>query len=151
MNKDKIVESVSAFLQTGSTTLSGTRRKRAEVSGEEALSYLAASATHPGLVELATNAEAQARTDTARALTPSNLGYIISGFKTFTFTGKNGTGDCTVTGLLATDTLLSVAGMTTPGDASASFNATLKANAITQSSASNLSAETYVLTIWRAI
>lgn len=149
--KETSLEMILQYLKTGSTTLSGSRRKNLETSLTELLGYLASSATKPGLVELATNAEAQTKTDTTRAVTPANLGPIISGFKTFTFTGKNGAGDCTVSGLLSTDTLLSVAGMTTPGNASASFSATLKADAITQSSASNLSAETYILTIWRAV
>lgn len=40
---------------------------------------VAASATVSGIVELATNAEANTGTDTVRALTPANLGQAISG------------------------------------------------------------------------
>jgi hypothetical protein len=77
------------------------------------------------------------RTNAAQAaLSGTSLKYL-------SFTGHNGAGACTVTGLSVGDTVVGVVDLTAPGGASSSFEATVTiANQLQQSSATNLSAHT---------
>lgn len=110
----------------------------------------AASATVAGKVELATDAEAVAVTDTARAVTPHGLGAALAKLFTISFTGSNGAGPCTATGLAVSDVIFGVAGLTTVGQADGSFEAVVSvADQIQQSSESNLSAENYQALVYR--
>lgn len=106
----------------------------------------AASATAAGLVELATDAEALAGTDTARAITAANLRAVLLGLKLISFDGRNGAGACTATGAAVGDKVLAVFGLTAGavGAADASFEAAITViNQIQQSAAGDLSANDY--------
>lgn len=105
------------------------------------------SAAMPGVVELATNAEAITGTDTARALTAANLRAVLGKLKMISFDGRSGAGACTATGAVVGDLVLAVFSMTEGalGAAGASFEGAVTViNQIQQSSASNLSANNYV-------
>jgi len=106
-----------------------------------------ADATTKGKVELATNAEAQTGTDTARAITAANLRAVLTGIKTISFDGRNGAGACTATGAVVGMKVLAVFGITAGalGTAAASFETTVTVtDQIQQSAAGNLSANDYV-------
>jgi hypothetical protein len=63
-------------------------------------------------------------------------------------TGKNGAGAITLTGAKVGDNVISVVNLSTPADASASFEDTITvADQIQQSSASDLSAVKYLVTL----
>lgn len=107
----------------------------------------AASATARGVVELATNAEAQAGADTARAVTAANLRAVLTGLKFISFDGKNGAGACTAAGATVGDVVLYVAGLTggALGNAKASFEAAITVvDEIQQSAAGDLSSNDYL-------
>lgn len=113
----------------------------------------AASATGAGLVELATDAEAKAGSSTALATTPANVASMFAGLKFITVDGRNGAGAITATGAAVGDVVIGVAGLTAGalGAATASFESAITVvNQIQQSSASNLSANDY-LVILRAV
>lgn len=113
----------------------------------------AASATGAGLVELATDAEAKAGSSTALATTPANVASMFAGLKFITVHGRNGAGAITATGAVVGDVVIGVAGLTTGalGAATASFESAITVvNQIQQSSASNLSANDY-LVVLRAV
>jgi|SRR6185312_898217 len=62
--------------------------------------------------------------------------------------GHNGAGDVTLTGVKAGDKVASVANLTTPGDATSSFESTISADGkIHQSSATDLSAKELLFTV----
>ena len=66
--------------------------------------------------------------------------------KVYSFTGRDGAGAITLTGAAVGDKVLGVAGISTVGNAAASFESTITvANQIQQSSASNLSTVTYLV------
>lgn len=68
--------------------------------------------------------------------------------KVYSFTGRNGAGAVTLTGAAVGDVVLGVAGISTVGNAAASFESTITVvNQIQQSSASNLSAVTYLVVL----
>jgi hypothetical protein len=76
------IEKDGSVALTGGEILSGNKYRIVHDGTNFILtnpSPIAASATVSGIVELATNAEANTGTDTARAVTPANLGQIISG------------------------------------------------------------------------
>ena len=106
----------------------------------------AASATAAGLVELATNAEARTGTSTALGTTPANVANMFAGHLLLaTF--------ITATGAVVGDKVIGVAGLTAGalGAATASFEATITVvDQVQQSSASNLSANDY-LVVLRAV
>ena len=107
----------------------------------------AATTTAAGKVELATNAEAIAGTDTARAVTAANVRAVLTGLKFISLDGRNGAGACTAIGAVAGDKVLYVAGLTggALGNASASFEATVTVNdQVQQSAAGNLSLNDYL-------
>lgn len=113
----------------------------------------AASATGAGLVELATDAEAKAGSSTALATTPANVASMFAGLKFITVDGRNGAGAITATGAVVGDVVIGVAGLTAGalGAATASFESAITVvNQIQQSSASNLSANDY-LVVLRAV
>jgi len=113
----------------------------------------AASASAAGLVELATNAEARTGTSTALGTTPANVANMFAGLKFITVDGRNGAGAITATGAVVGDKVIGVAGMTAGalGAATASFEATITVvDQVQQSSASNLSANDY-LVVLRAV
>lgn len=113
----------------------------------------AASATASGIVELATNAEARAGTDTARAITPANAANMFAGLKYITAAGRSGAGAITLTGAVVGDRVIGVAGLSTGalGDATASFETAITVvNQVQQSAAGNLSANNYMFVL-RAI
>ena len=113
----------------------------------------AASATGAGLVELATDAEAKAGSSTALATTPANVASMFAGLKFITVDGRNGAGAITATGAVVGDVVIGVAGVTAGalGAATASFESAITVvNQIQQSSASNLSANDY-LVVLRAV
>lgn len=113
----------------------------------------AASATGAGLVELATDAEAKAGSSTALATTPANVASMFAGLKFITVHGHNGAGAITATGAVVGDVVIGVAGLTAGalGAATASFESAITVvNQIQQSSASNLSANDY-LVVLRAV
>lgn len=113
----------------------------------------AASATGAGLVELATDAEAKAGSSTALATTPANVASMFAGLKFITVDGRNGAGAITATGAVVGDVVIGVAGLTAGalGAATASFESAITVvNQIRQSSASDLSANDY-LVVLRAV
>lgn len=113
----------------------------------------AASATSAGLVELATNAEARAGSSTALSTTPANVANMFAGLKFITVDGRNGAGAITATGAVVGDVVVGVAGLTAGalGAATASFESAITvADQVQQSSASNLSANDY-LVVLRAV
>jgi hypothetical protein len=65
-------------LNTSATTLVGAINEVKTTADSAVSSVPAATVTTQGKVELATDAEALALSDTARALTPSNLGAIVN-------------------------------------------------------------------------
>lgn len=68
--------------------------------------------------------------------------------KVYSFTGRNGAGAVTLTGAAVGDVVLGVAGISSVGNAAASFEATISViNQIQQSSASDLSAVTYLVVL----
>ncbi len=77
---------------------------------------------------------------------------LVTGFypapassKNYTFTGVAAAGPITLTGAVKGDVVQSVAGLSTPGNAAASFETTISVvNQIQQSSASDLSLVTYI-------
>lgn len=78
------------------------------------------------------------------------LKALFADLKFITVDGKNGSGAITATGAAVGDTVLGVAGLTAGalGAADASFEATITvANQIQQSSASNLSANDYLVVL----
>jgi hypothetical protein len=67
-----------------------------------------------------------------------------------TFTGAAAAGAITLTGANVGDLVISAINLTTPADASASFESTISvANQIQQSSASNLSGSTFLVSLSR--
>lgn len=111
-----------------------------------------ATTTAKGPVELATNAETLAGTDTDRALTAASVAYLVSMMDVLSFTGAASAGACTLTGVKAGDKVLTVTGVAsgTKGDQGTSFETTITVNdQIQQSSASNLSANVYLAFILR--
>lgn len=71
-----------------------------------------------------------------------------SSIKQFVVTGHNGAGSVTLTGAPLGATVISVVNLTTPGDATSSFESTISvAGQIQQSSATDLSAKTLLVTI----
>jgi hypothetical protein len=112
------------------------------------------SASAPGPVELATNAEALAAQSITLAITPAQLGVVIAGLKLLSFDGRSGTGAITLTGAAAGDYVIMVTGLTEGalGNASASFESAITVvNQIQQSSASNLSANNYLALLIRRV
>ena len=107
------------------------------------LAAIGSTATFAGLVELATNAEALTGTDTARATTPANIAHVIGKLMPISFTGSDGAGACTATGLKVGDVILGVANITDVGDASTDFEAAVTVNdQIQQSGSGDYSTET---------
>ena len=107
------------------------------------LAALGSTATFAGFVELATNAEALTGTDTARATTPANVAHVIGKLMPISFTGSDGAGACTATGLKVGDVILGVTNITDVGDASSDFEAVVTVNdQIQQSAAGNYSTTT---------
>ncbi len=105
----------------------------------------AASATVAGKVELAIDAEAKAGSDSTRALTPANLAAVLAAVKVATFAGHNGAGACTLTGAVAGDVVIGVAGLTDMGIADGSFEAAITVNdQIQQSSGVDLSLKNFI-------
>lgn len=112
-----------------------------------------ASATTAGLVELATNAEARAGSSTALGTTPANVAHMFAGLKFITVDGRNGAGAITATGAVVGDVVVGVAGLTAGalGAATAGFQSAITvADQVQQSSASDLSANDY-LVVLRAV
>jgi hypothetical protein len=112
----------------------------------------AASATVQGKVELATDAEALAGSDTVRAVTPHGLAGAILKIDSISFVGKNGAGACTATGLKVSDVILSVTGVAAAdaGDKASLFEAVVTVNdQIQQASATDLSTKTFMALIFR--
>ncbi len=123
-----------------------------------------ASASNPVIVEVSahvvtafnavtTNVLTVGTTTTATEwLVAADVAELTTGFypaalsaRNWTFTGVAAAGAITLTGAVKGDRVLSVAGMTTPGNAAASFESTISVvNQIQQSSASDLHLETYV-------
>ena len=63
--------------------------------------------------------------------------------------GSNGKGGVTIANAVVGDTVVNVTNLSTPGDASSSFESTVSvAGQVQQSSASNLSGNTYLFTLW---
>lgn len=110
----------------------------------------AATATLAGVVELATDAEAKVGTDTVRAVTPANLAAALINCKVLSFTGKSGSGACTLTGAAVGDQVIGIAGLEAAsiGGADALYEATITvADQIQQSSSNNLSANHYLVVL----
>lgn len=105
------------------------------------------SASAPGPVELATNAEALAAQSVELAITPAQLGVVTASLKLLSFDGVAAAGPCTLTGAAVGDYVIAVAGLTDGalGSASASFQSAITViNQIQQSSESDLSANNYL-------
>jgi hypothetical protein len=116
------------------------------------LAAIGSSATFAGLVELATDAEAQAVTDTARAVTAHGLGAALADLELIAFVGKNNVGACTATGLKVNDVIFSVTGVVAAdvGDQSAKFEAVVSvADQIQQTDSGNLSTKVYLAFVKR--
>lgn len=68
--------------------------------------------------------------------------------KIYSFTGRNGAGAITLTGAAVGDKVLGVAGISTVGNAAASFETTITVvNQIQQSAAGDLSSNTYLVVL----
>lgn len=110
----------------------------------------AATTSAAGKVELATTTEAIAITDTSRAITAAGIGAVLGKLFVISFTGNNGAGACTATGLAVGDKVLGVAGLTTVGLAASSFEATITVvNQIQQSAVGDLSTINYLALVYR--
>lgn len=112
----------------------------------------AATTSAKGPVELATNAEAYAGTDTERALTPANLLAVNAKVVVWAFAGKNGAGACTLTGAKVGDVVESVTGVVAAkvGNQAADFEATITVNdQIQQSAVGDLSTYVYLVRLLR--
>lgn len=70
----------TAALVTNSRSISTTAPLTGggDLSSDRTLTVSSASSSATGVVELATDAEAQTGTDTARAVTPANLAYVLA-------------------------------------------------------------------------
>jgi hypothetical protein len=136
-------------LATSAESVTGTDDARAvtpaDLKAAATTHVSAASTSAAGKVELATDAEAKAQADTARAVTPANLGAVLANLVIATFTGHNEEGACTLTGATTDSVVVGVAGLTSMGIASASFESVITVvDQIQQSSSDNLSAENYI-------
>jgi aspartate 1-decarboxylase len=90
------------------------------------------------------------RDDIGKDLVDSLIG--VDRLKFYSFTGRNGAGAITLTGAAVGDVVIGVAGISTVGNAAASFEGTITVvNQIQQSSASNLSAVTYTVLLAPAL
>lgn len=101
--------------------------------------------------QLAANFMGQDPRDWARDMAESAL---LTNAKLISFAGRNGAGACTATGAAVGDRVIGVAGLTAGalGDVQASFEATITVvNQIQQSSASNLSANAYLVFLAPAV
>lgn len=143
-------------LATDAEAITGTDTARAITPANlaaAATTHVAASSTTvAGKVELATDAEALAGSDTDRAVTPHALGSSIIKLDIISFTGKNGAGACTATGLKTSDIVLSVTGVAagTKGDQAAKFESVVTVNdQIQQSDAGDLSSNVYMALVYR--
>lgn len=111
-----------------------------------------ASATAKGIVELATSAETITGTDSERAITPAGLAAVTAKLDIISFSGRDGAGACTMTGVKAGDVVLSVTGTAAAdvGDKSSLFESTITVNdQIQQSSATDLSSKVFMALILR--
>jgi hypothetical protein len=116
------------------------------------LAAIGSTATFSGLVELATTAEAIAGSDTDRAVTPAGVAAVTAKLDIISFSGKNGTGACTLAGVKVNDVVLSVTGQVAAdvGDKASLFESAITvADQIQQSSASDLSTKVYMALILR--
>lgn len=116
------------------------------------LAALDSSTTFKGFIEIATTTEAQAGTDSARALTAEGARQMIgSGLKFMTFTGAATNGACTAAGLAVNDVVLSVVGIDGVfGNQAAKFEGTVTVtDQIQQTAAENLSANHYAAVLYR--
>jgi hypothetical protein len=148
-NFDVLWMKILAYFKTGSTNTAGKITSQM-VSMNELLAYLPATAAHPGLVELATHAEALAGSDTARALTAAALAATRAKTFQISFSGRNGAGACTAVGLAVGDIILSISGLTDMGIASANFEATVTvADQIQQTAAGDLSTKNFLALAYR--
>lgn len=137
-------------LATDAETQTGTDALRAVTPA--ALAARTATEARAGVVELATAAEALAGADTARAVTPAGMNGALIMLEVISFSGKNGAGACTATGLKVGDIILSVTGVVAAdkGDQSANFEATVTvADQIQQSAVGDLSTKLYLAFVLR--
>lgn len=136
-------------LATNAEVQTGTDALRAVTPA--GLAACTATATRAGVVELATPTEAVAGTDTARAVTPQGARSMIGGLRMMTFTGRNGAGACTATGLAVGDVVLAIVGLSADalGIPVASFETTITVvDQIQQTSVANLSANNYAALLY---
>lgn len=137
-------------LATSAETITGTDAERAITPA--GLQAKVASATAKGIAELATGPETLAVTDQARVVTPYGLGSALAALDIISFSGKNGAGACTATGVKAGDVIFGLTGQVAAdvGNQSALFEATITVNdQIQQSSALDLSTKVYMALIYR--
>lgn len=114
------------------------------------LATLTGTSTRSGLLQLASSAEALAGSDTAKALTAADLASVLTAIKVESFTGKNLTGACTLTGVKVGDLVLGVTGQgaSINGDQSAKFESVITVNdQIQQSSNTDLHLNQYTAII----
>jgi hypothetical protein len=143
---------IVAYISTGvqSTSTQGGAYATLMSDLETAFRNANASASRKGFVELATDAESYAVTDSTRAVTPHGLGAALAKLYVISFAGKNGAGACTATGVAVNDVIFGVAGLTTVGQLDASFEAVVTvANQIQQLAAGDLSTKNFLALIYR--
>lgn len=149
-NFDTIAAAVLVELASSAETIAGSLSTKAVTPA--GLAAKVSSATAQGLVELATSAEAIAGSDTERAVTPAGLAAVTAKLDIISFSGKNGAGACTMTGVAVGDVVLSVTGVVAAdvGDKASLFESTITViNQIQQSSATDLSTKVYMALILR--
>lgn len=94
--------------------------------------------------------ESADKDDIGRDMIDSLIG--LNRVKLLSFTGRSGAGACTLTGAAVGDVVQGVTGISTVGGAAASFETVITVvNQIQQTSASNLSAVTYMALLTPAL
>lgn len=149
-NFKTIEEATLIELASSAETITGTDTTKGVTPA--GLQAKVASATAKGIVELATNAEAIAGSDSERAITPAGLAAVTALLDVISFSGKNGAGACTMTGVKVGDVVLSVTGIAAAdvGDKASLFESTITvADQIQQSSTDDLSAKVFMALVLR--
>jgi hypothetical protein len=116
------------------------------------LAALGGSSAFAGLLQLASNAETLTGTNTAKTTTPADVAYALAHCSIILFTGKNGTGALTATGLKVGDIIASVTGVVVGdvGSKSALFETSVSiVDQIQQVSATDLSTHQYMALVIR--
>lgn len=146
ITKNRMEEGGDAWTVEGDLTVKAgatlTVESGASVEGIVAASQ--ATTSTAGKVELATDAEAVAGSDTARAVTPHALAAAIAKMFPLSWNGRDGAGACSAPGAAVGDKVLGVT-QTGAGGTSDAFEATVSVvDQVQQTSGSDLSSGSYL-------